>query len=120
MPSFTKYLPWANGETMPTELCATLGAVHVLAAPLLLDVHLALGALLGQNHHELHLDILVVGLVLPPLNQEAGHCVVFLSATLEAKLFSTGATHHRSPGSLLNNNTKTRRKTIDRQEKKKT
>ena len=97
---------------MPTELCATLGAVHVLAAPLFLDVHLALGALLGQDHHELHLDILVVGLVLPPLNQETGYCVVFLSATLKAKLFSTGATHHRGPGSLLQNNANTCRRTI--------
>ena len=86
---------------MPTELCATFGASHVLAAPLLLDVHFTLGALLGQDHHKLHLDILVVRLVLPPLNQEAGHCVVFLSATIEAKLFSTGTTHHRSPGKLI-------------------
>ena len=93
---------------MPTELCAALDAVHVLAAPLLLDVHLALGALLGQNHHKLHLDILVVRLVLPPLNQEAGHCVVFCSATIEAKLFSAGTTHHRSPGGLFQNNTLTR------------
>ena len=54
---------------MPAELCATLGTIHVLAAPLLLDVNLALRALLGQDHHELHLDILVVCLVLPTLNQ---------------------------------------------------
>ena len=86
---------------MPAKLGVTLGATHVLTTALLLDVHLALGALLGQDHHKLHLDILVVRLVLPPLNQEAGHCVVFRSATVEAKLFSTGATHHRSPGSLF-------------------
>ena len=95
---FFEYIPRANGKTMPTELCATLDAVHVLAAPLLLNVHLALGALLGQDHHELHLDILVIGLIPPALHQEARHCVVFLSATAKAKLLSTGTTHHRSPG----------------------
>ena len=103
-----KVLPWANSETVPAELCATFGACHVLAAPLLLYVHLALGALLGQDHHKLHLDILVVRLVLPPLNQEAGHCVVFLSATTETKLFPTGTAHHRSPAILLQKNTQKR------------
>ena len=74
---------------MPTELCATLDAVHILAAPLLFDVHLALGALLGEDHHELHLDVLLKGLVLPALYKKAGHCVVLLSAASEAKLFTT-------------------------------
>ena len=83
---------------MPTELCATLDAVHILAAPLLFDVHLALGALLRQDHHELHLDILMISLILPALYQEAWHGVVFLSPTTKAKLLSTGTTHHRSSG----------------------
>ena len=86
---------------MPAKLGVTLRTTHVLTTALLLDVHLALGALLSQDDHKLHNDIIVESLVLPLFNQEAGHCVVFLSATIEAKLFSTGATHHRSPGSLF-------------------
>ena len=97
---------------MPAKLCTTLGAQHVLTSPLLLYVHLALGALLSQDDHKLHNDIIVVSLVLPLFNQEAGHCVVFLSATIEAKLFSTGTSHHRIPVSLLQNNTKTRKEDL--------
>ena len=96
---------------MPAELCATLCTIHVLAAPLLLDVNLALRALLGQDHHELHLDVLVIGLVLPVLNQETGHCVVFFSATTKAKLLLTGTSHNRGPGGRYKNNNRNRGRT---------
>ena len=104
-------VPWTNSQTMPAELCATLGTIHVLAAPLLLDVNLALRALLGQDHHELHLDVLVIGLVLPALNQETGHCVVFFSATTKAKLLLTGTSHNRGPGGGSKNNNRNRGRT---------
>ena len=74
---------------MPAKLGVTLGATHVLTTALLLDVHLALGALLGEDHHELHLDLLLKRLVLPALNKKTGHCVVLLSAASETKLFPT-------------------------------
>ena len=74
---------------MPAKLGVTLGAKHVLTTTLLLDVDLALGALLGEDHHELHLDLLLKGLVLPALYKKAGHCVMLLFAASEAKSFPT-------------------------------
>ena len=69
------------------------GAFHVGAAAVLLNIRFAVGTLLGHYDDEVDLDLVLKGLSLPLLDEDAGHGVVVRAGAFRAEGLAAVALH---------------------------
>ena len=91
VPARAVLLPQAHAH--PAEFVAALAARHVVAAPVLLNGRVALGALLGVGRNPVGRLRVVGALLQPPLDERAWRRLVIGDATAEAEGVTAFAMH---------------------------